>query len=347
VKLTLGGLQYFNEESMKSEALKIIDELLEFKINVNAYYSDSEYASLIDERIAGKIKSLRFCFLQMNMQSFAEAVEDISVNCPGEAIKTIEFVSSSLLPGAKKQIENLTPQPNSEPMRRMDRFNLIDRIARHLQESMTTTDINVYLGGFGIDNDGTTMAQSKWVYSKELLSDVEDQIVTQIAIDLGLELPHTGFSGSIQLQNLLDGTAYNHAQIDFKQALQDVDTRPENAIGLASTTLESICKAILDSFEESYPKDESLQSLQKAVFGKLQLSPDSQADEDIKRILGGLINVGAGIGTLRTKYSSFHGKGKKQYRLGKRHARLAINSLTTIGLFLLETYQERFASEEQ
>ena len=78
----------------------------------------------------------------------------------------------------------------------------------------------------------------------------------------------------------------------------------------------------------------------------MQLSPDGQADDDIKRILGGLVNVGAGIATLRTKYSNFHGKGKRQYRLGKRHARLAVNSLTTTGLFLLETYQERFANEE-
>ena len=331
---------------MKNEAIKIIDELQGLKINVNAYYSDSEYASFIDELLAGKIKSLRYYFLQMNLQSFSETVEEFSVVRPGGAISTFSFIKSSILPAAKKKIEDFEPESTSNTMRKIDRFNLIDRIARHLQATMTTTDINVYLGGFGIDNDGTTMAQSKWVYAKELLTNVDDRTVIQIAVDLGLELPSAEFSGSIQLQNLLNGTAYTHAQTDFRQALQDVDIRPENAIGLASTTLESICKAILDSFGETYPKDESLQSLQKAVFNKLQLSPEGQADADIKRILGGLINVGAGIATLRTKYSSFHGKGQKQYRLGKRHARLAVNALTTTGLFLLETYQERFAGEE-
>ncbi len=228
-------------------------------------------------------------------------------------------------------------------MRKIDRFNLIDQIGRRLQSTMTTTDINVYLGGFGIANDGAAMVHSKWVYVKELLSNVDDSIVTQIALDLGLDIPSSEITGAIHLRSLLDGSAYAHAKRDFDKALRDVDVRPESAIGLASTTLESICKAILDSFDEAYPKDESLQSLQKAVFRKMQLSPENHADSDIKRILGGLVNVGAGIATLRTKYSDFHGKGHRQYRLGRRHARLAVNALTTIGLFLLETYQERFA----
>ena len=46
---------------------------------------------------------------------------------------------------------------------------------------MTTTDINAYLGGFGIENDGTTMADSKWVYVKELLSDVNDAKSTSLS----------------------------------------------------------------------------------------------------------------------------------------------------------------------
>jgi len=232
-------------------------------------------------------------------------------------------------------------------MNRIERLNLIDSIGRHLQSAMTTTDINTYLGGFGIPNDGTTMAGSKRVYVKELLTAVDDRIILQIANELGLEAPKSENLGAFKLAELLDGSAYTHAKKDFDAAIHDIDLRPDIAIGMASTTLESICKAILDSFGGPYPDDESLQPLQKAVFEKLKLSPDGQADPDIKRILGGLINVGAGIGTLRTRYSSFHGKGAKQYRLGKRHARLAVNSLATIGLFLLETYQEQLDRQNE
>lgn len=149
------------------------------------------------------------------------------------------------------------------------------------------------------------------------------------------------------LKSLLDGSAYIHCREDFNKALRDAETDPANAIGMACTTLESICKAILDEIGTPYPKDESLHSLQKSVFQEIKLSPDAHADEDIKRTLGGLVNVGAGIAVLRTKYSTFHGKGATQQRLGKRHARLAINAISAVSLFLLETYQERFAGKSK
>lgn len=224
----------------------------------------------------------------------------------------------------------------------LERFHIIDTIGRVLQEQYSTRDINTILIGYGIPNNGTSIASSKWIYVKDLLSSIGDETILQIAHDLKLPVPNTVNNGSIKLAELLDGTAFIHAKNDFDEAIQALESHPNIAIGLASTTLESIYKSILDSFNTSYPDDESLQPLQKAVFEKMELSLDGQADPEIKRILGGLINVGAGIGTLRTRYSSFHGKGEKQYRLEKRHALLAINSMSTIGLFLIQTYQEKY-----
>jgi len=71
---------------------------------------------------------------------------------------------------------------------------------------------------------------------------------------------------------------------------------------------------------------------------ELNLSPDQQSEAEIKRILGGLSNIPAGIGALRTKYGDAHGKGIEHVSLSARHARLIVNSACTIGLFLLETY---------
>jgi hypothetical protein len=127
------------------------------------------------------------------------------------------------------------------------------------------------------------------------------------------------------------------------RALSNVDSDPDAAMASASSTLESVCKQILDSYGEPYPRDESLQPLLKEAFSVLKLFPESQADEHIKRILGGLFNAGVGLGVLRTKFSSAHGKGAAQPRLVARHARLAVNAATTVGHFLLETCQERRA----
>lgn len=73
-------------------------------------------------------------------------------------------------------------------MKRIERFNLIDRIARELQARMTYSDIDVYLGGFGIDTSKeTSNANSKWVYSKELLSATKDEVLFKIAEELEVE----------------------------------------------------------------------------------------------------------------------------------------------------------------
>ena len=232
-------------------------------------------------------------------------------------------------------------------MRRIDRHKTIDSIARHLQQQMTTREINLFLGGFGIDIDfeSNEIVGSKRLYVESLLGNVDDVTVIRIAGELEIEIPNSATVTSQHLHSFLDANALHACREDFNRALINVDADPSQALASASSTLESICKAILDSFEIEYPKDESLQPLLKAVFSAMNLSPETQAEAEIKRILGGLLNAAIGIGVLRTKYSAAHGRGERQKRLTQRHARLAINATSTVGLFLLETYQERFAGK--
>lgn len=79
-------------------------------------------------------------------------------------------------------------------MRKIDRFNLIDTIGRELQSRMSYSDIDIYLKGFGIDvsSKQTSGTNSKWVYSKEILSDESDNIIISIADELELEHPYKG-----------------------------------------------------------------------------------------------------------------------------------------------------------
>lgn len=74
-------------------------------------------------------------------------------------------------------------------MRKIDRFKLIDTIGRELQSRMSYSDIDIYLKGFGLDvaSKQTSGANSKWVYSKEVLSDEPDDIIISIADELELE----------------------------------------------------------------------------------------------------------------------------------------------------------------
>jgi len=226
-------------------------------------------------------------------------------------------------------------------LRPKDRMDIISKIGRELQASMTTMDINIYLKSFGIQTPGTQVADSKWVYVREILSAVNEDIILRIARDLKISTPVGAISpSSTHLLRFLQDRSIDACIDDFERALASVEEDPATAVGMASTTLESICKAILDSMGKEYPKDQSLTSLFKAAQSNLSLSPDNHADPDLKRILGGLTNTAAGLASLRTKFSTFHGRGGRQYRLGKRHARLAINAMSAAGLFLLETYEE-------
>jgi hypothetical protein len=127
---------------------------------------------------------------------------------------------------------------------------------------------------------------------------------------------------------------------DFERAISCIDSDAGGAITSACSTLESVAKSILDGLGKSYPKDQSIQPLVLATMRELKLAPDQYSEAEVKRILGGLINISAGIGVLRTKYGDAHGKGQKFAQLVSRHARLTVNAASTIGLFLLETYLE-------
>jgi hypothetical protein len=231
-------------------------------------------------------------------------------------------------------------------MKPIERLHLIERIACELQDRMVTSDINAYLPHFGITYDWQGSCGSKRVYVKEILAPVDETTLLAVARDLELSVPPPVDHPARALADYLQASGSATCREDFARALDAISTDPGSAVGLACTTMESICKAILDGLGVPFPSDESLQSLMKEVAKKLNLSPDAHADEDIKRVLGGLANVAAGLAVLRTKYSTFHGKGQRQYRLGTRHARLAINSLAAAGQFLLETYVEQRKDHE-
>lgn len=229
-------------------------------------------------------------------------------------------------------------------MKKIERYNLVCNIALKLQAEFNTSGINVFLGGFGIEHEMVNIVPSKRAYVENLLTGVPDSTIIELGKELGFEVPNPSTESNKELKNYLNYGGYQAAIHDFDRALEYVKSDPEQALGSASSTLESICKAILDRLNEPHPKDESLQSLLKAVFDKMNLSPEGHADPDIKRVLGGLLNAAIGVGVLRTKYSGFHGKSmeQKRKRLTDRHARLSVNSASAVALFLIETYSELY-----
>jgi hypothetical protein len=88
-------------------------------------------------------------------------------------------------------------------------------------------------------------------------------------------------------------------QRDFDRALAEGD--PEDAITSACSTVESVCKCLLDLMGQPHPAKQDIQGLVREVSRHLNLSPErTDIGQDIKQILGGLAGVAGGIGALRT-----------------------------------------------
>ncbi len=130
---------------------------------------------------------------------------------------------------------------------------------------------------------------------------------------------------------------------EFERALRTVESSPKDSLSAACNILESICKVYIEEEGLDMPKKQDLQPVWTVVRKDLALDPSLIEDQDLQKILTGLISVVDGVGALRTHASTAHGAGKKSYRVEPRHARLAIHAAHTVVLFVLETWDKRKA----
>lgn len=131
---------------------------------------------------------------------------------------------------------------------------------------------------------------------------------------------------------------------NFGHALTEADSNPSGAITAACSTVESVCKCILDEMGKPYPTNKDIKGLVGEVAKHLKLSPGrtdlpKEWEQDIRTILSGLFNVIAGIGSFRTHAGDAHGNGKNPVPADARIARLAIHAASTVSLFYIETWQ--------
>jgi hypothetical protein len=222
-------------------------------------------------------------------------------------------------------------------MRKLARINLISRIATELQARMSTTQINTFLTSLGVECEETGMVPSKRLYVQSLLSKAPDELVLTVANELELEAPGEHSPTANALRSYLEEGGLSSCRRDFARALANTEKDPDSAIASASSTLESLCKSILDRRGRPYPSDQSLGPLLSTAFDVLGLSPAKAADAELKRLLGGIVNAALAVGVLRTKFSAAHGSGDGQPRLEARHARVAVNACATVSMFLIES----------
>ncbi len=141
-----------------------------------------------------------------------------------------------------------------------------------------------------------------------------------------------------------DALDLHSVHADFERALSQAESDPSSAVTAACSTVESVCKCILDELQVPYPTSKDIRGLVTEVAKHLNLSPGradfpKEWEQDIRTILSGLFSVIQGIGSLRTHAGDAHGKGKNPIPVDARIARLAIHAASTVSLFYIETWQ--------
>lgn len=119
------------------------------------------------------------------------------------------------------------------------------------------------------------------------------------------------------------------------------DKDPAGAVAQACTLLESTLKVILDDSGVEYGTRDDLPRLYKLVAKALKLDAADYSDPDVQTTLRGAASVVQGVGELRNRDSTAHGKGRQGYRLTARHAGLVVAMAGGLATFLVETHEHR------
>src|ERR1035437_3094058 len=178
---------------------------------------------------------------------------------------------------------------------------------------------------------------------ERLLHDFRDQETQQLRDSLTRDGcivdPFTGRitapepSGPYFREESLSGLTDPAAIRDHLDRIQrSIGGDPAAAIGSAKELIESTAKLVLTARGHPFSDRDDLPKLVNRTQQALALNPSSatpgpDGTDAIRRILGGVSNIAAGVAELRNRgYGTGHGPAAPRRGLGERHANLAVNA---------------------
>ena len=144
-------------------------------------------------------------------------------------------------------------------MNKLEKIKLIDDIGRALQARMTFADIHGYFGAYGIPTDHNPSFNSKYVYVKEILPKIEDELIIKIANELNIlqNFPNSSYSNN----NTTTFWKTGH----FKLFISHLASFKET-IGHLKAALEKFCISGFVAHEDIEPTMEWQEEIEKGLF---------------------------------------------------------------------------------
>ncbi len=145
-------------------------------------------------------------------------------------------------------------------MKPLEKLKLIDDIGRELQSRMTFSEISSYLESYGIPTDHQPSYNSKYVYVKEILPKISNEIVIQIATEL--DIKHN-FQFNLPVIKDIDPTFWKTGH--FKLFICHLASF-KKTIGLLKSELLKFGISAFVAHEDIEPTNEWQDEIEKGLF---------------------------------------------------------------------------------
>lgn len=188
--------------------------------------------------------------------------------------------------------------------------------------------------------------RQKKIDLKKTLHGIDGKTLLKMAIDLGVETPD--FIPAIPMFKNELKSNFEMASQTFEKACKSIEEDPSLSIGLANSALESIIKEILKDKRVGiqHSDKDTLTKLIGNICKAFRLI-DPTCPKEIKTIASSLINGCKAIEDIRSDKTIFHGKTDENDIIRSSVcACFIVNSVSTIGLFLLSFYKEKYPTKQ-
>ncbi|MBL4895133.1 MAG: abortive infection family protein [Emcibacter sp.] len=188
-----------------------------------------------------------------------------------------------------------------------------------------------------------TQTDSDNIHLAKTLDSMDDNLLFRIAVDLNIEVP--GLVYSVAEIKYVLSQRYEDVARTFEKAHEKIYSEPATAIIMANSALERIIKRICsDSTIDSCNSKDTLYKLISHILKQFKFFPDKNMNANIKKIGSGLLNVAQAIEYIRSNNTEAHGT-EDEIISDPLYAMLVVNSVATIGLFLLNYYEKNYQQQ--
>jgi hypothetical protein len=209
-------------------------------------------------------------------------------------------------------------------MKPLEKIKLVDDVGRELQSRMTFSEIDSYFSSYGIPTNHTPSYNSKYVYVKEVLAKINDEIVIEIANELNIEHNYKS-----KLPVFKDNTTSFWKIGHFKLFLSHLSTFKKNT-GMLKLELEKYGISGFVAHEDIEPTKEWQEEIEKGLFSMdamcALLMPGFKDSNWTDQEIGIAIGRGVLVIPVRKeldpygfigKYQGFQGFGKKIHEVAE------------------------------